>query len=251
MTKEYYNKLAQYYKYIYQDWDKSVVKQADDIDSMIREFFGQETRGRLLDVSCGIGTQAIGLAELGYAVTASDISEEEIRIAKGEAEKRKLDITFSVADMRKVSEMHDEKFDVVLSADNSIPHLLNDEEILNALKGFHSLLNTGGGCIVTVRDYENINKDGKKEILNPRQVHAVPNGKIVMFDLWEFEGEYYNFCTYLVEDTGADDLNTIAMRSRYYCVTTSKLETLFKEAGFSDVKILKDRFFQPVILGIR
>ena len=46
--------------------------------------FGQTTS--ILDCACGIGTQAIGLALLGYDVTASDISDGEIAEAKARAE---------------------------------------------------------------------------------------------------------------------------------------------------------------------
>ncbi len=43
--------------------------------------------------------QALGLAQLGYEVKASDLSAEEIERAKKEAFQRNLQIAFSVADM--------------------------------------------------------------------------------------------------------------------------------------------------------
>lgn len=69
---------------------------------------------RLLDVSCGIGTQSLGLAGLGYEVTASDLSAESVERAKREAEARELSISFSVADMRQAFERHGSGYDVVL-----------------------------------------------------------------------------------------------------------------------------------------
>lgn len=249
MTKDFYNSLAPYYKYVYLDWDKSVANQAKVLGSIIKEFFGEKKT--LLDASCGIGTQSIGLAELGYEVSASDLSDEEVRLARQEADKRRLKIDFQVADMCKVSKVYNKKFDIVLSADNSIPHLLTDEDILKTFKEFYALLNSRGGCIITVRDYQNINPEKQKYILNPRHVHDAPEGKIVMFDLWEFDGDYYNLSMYLVKDNGNGALETIAMRSRYYCITTDKLEGLMREAGFTSVQTLKDKFYQPVILGLK
>ncbi len=172
-----------------------------------------------------------------------------MREAKKEADKRGLKIDYKVADMRDVTNIYNKKFDVVLSADNSIPHLLSDEDILRTFKEFYMLLNSGGGCIVTVRDYQNINPEKQKNILNPRHVHNVPEGKIVMFDLWEFDGDYYDLNMYLVKDNGKDELETIAMRSRYYCITTDKMESLMREVGFVSVQTLNDRFYQPVIIG--
>jgi hypothetical protein len=38
---------------------------------------------------------------------------------------------------------------------------------------------------------------------------------------------------------------------RYYCVTIAKLEALMREAGFRKVITLTDRFFQPLIVGLK
>ena len=65
--------------------------------------------------------------------------------------------------MRKAHDHHAREFDVVLSADNSVPHLPTDEHILAAFGQFFLCTRPGGGCIVTVRDYE-------KEDLSKQQV---------------------------------------------------------------------------------
>ena len=80
MTETYYNGLAPYYKFIYPDWDKSVQRQAEALDSVIQEFVGENAK-TVLDVACGIGTQSIGLAKLDYQVTSSDLSSAEIERA--------------------------------------------------------------------------------------------------------------------------------------------------------------------------
>lgn len=69
------------------------------LDYVIREIWGDNISS-ILDVSCGIGTQSLGLSSKGYHVTASDLSFEEIQRAKQEAALRDLSVDFSVADMR-------------------------------------------------------------------------------------------------------------------------------------------------------
>ncbi|MGH2581623.1 MAG: class I SAM-dependent methyltransferase [Anaerolineales bacterium] len=249
MNKGFYDSLAPYYKLVYEDWEKSVETQARDLDSLIKEYIGDKRR--LLDVSCGIGTQCIGLAALGYEVSASDISSEAVNLAKVEAEKRSLRINFKIADMRDVSTSWKGKFDIILSGDNSVPHLLTGEELLRAFRGFFDALRPGGGVMVTIRDYRNINPENRSYILNPRRVHYVQGTKIVLFDLWEFEGKYYNLTMYIIRDDEKADLETISLRTRYYCLTPDQLAGMMEKAGFTDVQVLEERFFQPVIIGIR
>ena len=38
---------------------------------------------------------------------------------------------------------------------------------------------------------------------------------------------------------------------RYYCVTIATLERLLKEAGFSRVIIEREKFYQPVLVGVK
>jgi hypothetical protein len=107
-----------------------------------------------------------------------------------------------------------------------------------------------GGCLITVRDYENMERTGKR--LVPRTVHKTDEGKLVMFDLWEFEGDFYDFTTYVVLDKSGGTAETQVIHGgRYYCVTIPTLEKLMGQAGFKKVVTLRERFFQPLILGMK
>jgi 2-polyprenyl-3-methyl-5-hydroxy-6-metoxy-1,4-benzoquinol methylase len=148
----FYDQLTPLYHLIYQDWNASVRRQGEQLSAVIaKEWPGSRS---VLDVSCGIGTQALGLALQGLAVTGSDISEREVERAKHEAGKRDLNVAFSVCDMRSAFAHHGSGFDVVISCDNSLPHLLDDRDLLIALKQMAGCVSAGGGCLVTVRDYE-------------------------------------------------------------------------------------------------
>ena len=249
MLDAYYNRLAPYYKYIYADWDASIQRQAGVLGSVIREYFGDKVQ-HILDAACGIGTQCIGLAQLGYSIAASDISSGELEQARNEAGKRNLKIEFGEADMRNLSTVYHDVFDLVIACDNAIPHLLNDEEILQAFQEFYRCTTPEGGCLISVRDYANMEPSGRK--LNPRPVHETDEGKLLMFDLWEFDGDFYDFTTYAVLDKGDEMPETQVIRGgRYYCVTISTLESLMKTAGFKTVVTLRERFFQPLIVGMK
>lgn len=249
VTEAYYNALAPYYKLIYADWEGSVKRQAAALDTVIREFFGHNIC-HILDAACGIGTQSIGLAQQGYTITASDISPAEVEQARADGSRRGLSIDFRVADMRQLWQAHQKQFDVVIACDNAIPHLLSDHEIRQAFEQFYQCTTPKGGCIISVRDYAKMEKGGQK--FYPRLTHNLEDGRIVIFDLWEFDGDFYDITTYIVEDKAQPIANTQVIRGgRYYWVSIATLETLLTQAGFTRVKTLMDRFFQPLIVGMK
>jgi SAM-dependent methyltransferase len=244
----FYDKLAPLYHLIYPDWESSIARQAGVLDEIIRE----ETNGRaqrVLDVSCGIGTQSLGLSHLGYDVTASDLSPGAIHRAEREAAARDLRIRFSVADMRAAFVHHRQSFDVVLSCDNSVPHLLSEAEIHAAFEQFYQCTRPGGLCLISVRDYAAVERGG----IQATSYGARDDGDIryVLLQTWEFHGEIYDLTMYFVEDRGSDACRTRTFRSRYYAVPIDRLVDLLRQAGFVSVRRIDGRFFQPIIVARR
>src|SRR4051794_25159429 len=119
---EFYDGLAPLYHLVYENWEASIERQGKALDSIIRSCLG-ETPQSILDVACGIGTQCLGLAALGHQVMGSDLSRAAVERARREALTRGMSVTFTVADMRAPNNHRSRHFDVVLCADNSLPHL--------------------------------------------------------------------------------------------------------------------------------
>ena len=68
-VERFYDDLAADYHHIYADWNAAIERQSSALDRLIRDQLKTDGR-QLLDCSCGIGTQAIGLAQQGYNVAA-------------------------------------------------------------------------------------------------------------------------------------------------------------------------------------
>ena len=83
---EFYDQLANLYHLIFPNWDESMEWQATQLSGIIQDRWPDAKT--VLDVSCGIGTQAIGLAKRGLCVTASDLSKRAITRAEAEAKRR-------------------------------------------------------------------------------------------------------------------------------------------------------------------
>jgi SAM-dependent methyltransferase len=255
MTDNFYDTLAPLYHLIYPDWNESVRAQGERLSQLIEaEWPGQGKPRKVLDVSCGIGTQALGLAALGHGVTASDLSAREIERARSEAQARRLGIAFSVCDMREAHTHHGGGFDIVMSCDNSMPHLQTDDDLLTALRQMTACLRPGGGCVVSVRDYDS---EARGSNLVKHYGARVENGqRHVLFQVWDFDdggrGAHYDLGFFFVtEDLATREVRTRVMRSRYYAVSTTRLCELMREAGLAQVRRIDDAFFQPVLVGTR
>jgi SAM-dependent methyltransferase len=244
---DFYDRLTPFYHLIYGDWEAAMDRQATQLSAIISQYWEGEVQS-ILDVSCGIGTQSIGLALKGYRVTASDLSPKEIERARQEAQQRQLDIHFSICDMRTVYHHHQTQFDLVISCDNSIPHLLEDAEILTALKQMYQCTRAGGGCLLTIRNYDE--EERGRGIVKPYGMREEAGKRYFVFQVWDFAGEIYDLSMYLIEEEPHTNLATThVMRSRYYAISVHHLSELMAEAGYVSIHRIDDQFFQPVLVG--
>ena len=245
---EFYDALAPFYHLIFEDWEASIGRQSAALDSAIRSFPGPSRRS-VLDLACGIGTQSLGLAARGYDVTASDISAGAVQRARAEAVRRGLSIDFSVSDMRVAHTHHAREFDVVLCADNSLPHLLSDDEISSALGEFFRCAKPGGLVILSVRDYATLERGGVQ--VRPHGVRDDGAARFVLFQVWTWRDRLYDLSFYVVRDAGGSECKARVARTTYYAISIVELIRLMEMAGFCNVRRIDDLFFQPLIVGIR
>lgn len=89
--------------------------------------------GRALDVGAGEGADALWLAEQGWKVTASDISQRALDRIRAEAERRALDITCHPADANALDAYESAAFDLVSANYASIPRTPDGRGVRNIL----------------------------------------------------------------------------------------------------------------------
>jgi 2-polyprenyl-3-methyl-5-hydroxy-6-metoxy-1,4-benzoquinol methylase len=179
----FYDELAPYYHLLYADWEASVARQGAALAAVLAAR-GVAPGARVLDAACGIGTQAIGLAERGYRVHASDLAPAAVARARAELERRGLAAELRVADLGALRAAHAAAapFAAVLACDNAVPHLLGDAEILRALRECHTLLAPGGVLVLSVRDYAAIER--RTPDLRPQAVRRVGDRLILAVQVW-------------------------------------------------------------------
>lgn len=168
-TLKFYDDLAEDYHLIFDEWTRAISWQGETLSKIIRSNLTTSVTKEttLLDCSCGIGTQAIGLAKQGFKVTATDLSPISVERAKIEALSYGVELNVGVADFRSLDTDISGVFDVVLSADNAVPHLLTDEDLLQAASNMYAKLQNEGTLLITLRDYDELVKS-KPRATEPR-----------------------------------------------------------------------------------
>ena len=246
-TESFYDELASVYKYIYIDWEKSVVEQAELLNGIIRQNFSDNIRD-ILDASCGIGTQLIGLSKMGYRLTGTDISQKELDIAGEELKKRNLPADLHRCAFKNLPVCFKQKFDLVITMDNAIPHLLSGTEILEAFTAMYRV--SGEGVLISVRDYDNIDKS---------KLHIVPYGyrqidgkKWFLFQRWEFEGDIVSVSFFFITEHDSGKISPVSgrvYRTKFYAIGSERLMDLLKEAGFKSTRCIRHSEMQLIIIG--
>ena len=245
ITQSFYDNMATQYDKLFFDWQAATREQAAILDRIFRAY-GFDRTARVLDCACGIGTQAIGLAALGYSVTGSDISDGELAEARARAENNGVTIRFEHADFCALSETFTEAFDVVIAMDNALPHMLTGDALQAAADSIVGPLRPGGVFVASIRDYDSL-LDSKPPY-SPPYIHKTDRGQRVSFQTWDWENEIYRLTQYIIEDEG-----TLAV-SKFVCeYRATRREELTKRllaAGCRSVdwKFPEETgFYQPIL----
>lgn len=131
------------------------------------------------------------MANHGFKVTGTDISPVSIARAIKEAESLGDKINFGVADFRSLERDISGAYDVVLSADNAVPHLLTDEDLLLAVRNMYSKVRNDGLLLITIRDYDELVKE-KPRATEPR---IFEKGKRIVFQVWDWADDAKTYQT--------------------------------------------------------
>ena len=208
VVQTFYDGLAPRYEKFYRDWQTAVRAEAEFLSGLFAGD-GFDKTARILDCACGIGTQAIGLASLGYPVTASDISAGELAEAQKRAAENGVAIPFRQADFCALSDVFTEKYDIIIAMDNALPHMLSSAALEKAVESIVSQMAPEGMFVASMRDYDSLLK--KKPRYSPPYIHKREKGQRLLFQTWDWHGENYKFIQYMIDDEGT------AQISRFVC----------------------------------
>ena len=135
------------------DFYRALSKHYDEIfplkgpqKAFLQDYLKQTALSSVLDIGCGTGTFALEASRTGVRVLGVDLSDEMIQISKNKAKETGSSATFSLADMRDLSNINEE-FDGVVCLGNTLAHVSGEIELKEVLtqfreKGTHLLVQT-------------------------------------------------------------------------------------------------------------
>jgi len=140
-----------------------------------------------LDVACGTGVFTSALKRAGVNVVGCDISNEMLVVAESRARAVGLDMSWTCAPMQALPHTLSGPFDAVLCMGNSLPHLLEGEDLARALRGFADRQPAGGVVALHLLNY------GRVLALRERFVGAERRGDDEYIRFYDFEENVIRF----------------------------------------------------------
>lgn len=250
LNQKFYDELSGDYHLLFEDWDAAIQQQARTLDQLIKKYATRKTN-TLMDCACGIGTQAIGLAQLGYSITATDLSPKAIERAEQEAQQRQLqNITFTTADFTQLEASVKGTFDIVIACDNALPHLLTEASMSQALKSILSKINDGGLFLASIRDYD--------QLISNRPASTLPvvkdntGQRSIAFQVWDWiTSNTYTVNHFTLKGQG-ENYETHLRQTTYRAYQRAELSLLMAACGFEAIEWLMPEdsgYYQPIVIA--
>ena len=247
-VNNFYDELAESYHLIFDSWDAAILRQRDVLARLLPV---PATGKRVLDCARGIGTQAIGLAMLGFSVEGSDPSGASISRARREASARGLKAEFRVDDMRYLSTAPIDSYDAIIAMDNAVPHLQSDDDIKEALGVMRARLRSGGIVLISLRDYGPL--IAQRASSTPASLYFDGKFRRFVHQVWDWQDDRRYVVHLFITMQLPDSWHTRHFVGQYRAITPNDVAALAVDAGFNDIRVLAPNetgYYQPVIRAV-
>lgn len=233
------------------NWEDKIQKQGKILSLLFKNYAKIDVK-HVLDCTCGIGIQTISLAYENYDVFGSDISQKELEVAKKESIKRNLNIEYFHADCRFLEKSTNKHFDVIISIDSALPHLLTRNNFLLAFKSIYNRLQPGGIFLSSYRDYATLLNE-KPNMAYPVRFNKEKDIEYTILRRWKWDDDIIYSKQYVIADSvSGSKLYTNSYKQ--WAVTKNTLIEIAKETGYSEIHWLLPEtsgFSQPILCAVK
>lgn len=250
-SAEFYDRMATEYHLISSNWYSVCESQGQLLHGLLQKVLGGPGPHRVLDCSCGTGTQALGLAKLGHDVLGTDISPGAVQKAAGEATRMGVAAKFQVADMRTLDGVEGGTFDAVISFDNSVAHLTTEADLAFGFSSMLHALKRGGALLLSLRDYDRLRQERPTGNMPRRIVDSFGERVYVQTWDWAEDGKSYDLRLFMLKPTGENWVGRpLLTKMRAY--TRAEIVAEAEKTGFVSCQWLfpdQTGYYQPVFVA--
>jgi len=194
---------------------------------------------RVLDAACGTGMHAISLAQRGYAACGADLSAPMVAKASANATAAGVPVPFTVAGLGELSTRVGTGLDTVLCLGNSLPHVLDDDGLHDALADFARCLRPGGLLLLQNRNFDAVLT--RRERWMEPQSYREGQREWVFLRFYDFEADgtlAFHMLTLqrMSDEPWSQHIHTTRLRPWCY----DKLQAALLEASFENVRAYGD-----------
>lgn len=251
-SAEFYDRMAADYHLISSNWYSVCESQGQLIDHLLRAELNRPGPLRVLDCSCGTGTQSLGLAKAGHQVLGTDISARAVERAKQEAQKMGVQVEFQVADMRNLDGIETGAFDAVISFDNSLAHLTTNADLAFGFSSVLAVLKPGGVFLASLRDYDRLRLDRPTGNMPRRIVDHYGERVYVQTWDWSEDGRSYDLRLFVLRPTTEGNWAGKPLLTRMRAYSRAEIVEEAEKTGFAACRWLapdQSGYYQPVLVA--
>lgn len=191
---------------------------------------------RVLDCAAGTGLLAVGLAERGFAVTATDASPAMVGRTRSLAAEHAVELRTAVCAWADLARGGLEPFDAVFCVGNSITHARGRAGRRAALAGMIALLRPGGLLLVTSRNWERLREQGSGLRIARTMIERHGRRGLIVYaytiaDRWRAE-HTVDVAVVFPDD---DEVTSVGERLPFWPFRHTDLADDLRRAGLTDV----------------
>jgi glycine/sarcosine N-methyltransferase len=225
------------------DWQARMSVEIPFIIEKLQDFHART----ILDAAAGTGMHAIALAQCGFIAFGADLSQGMIARAQSNAESAGVKIKFTLAGFGNLAAIFGrQSFDALLCLGNSLPHLLSQSALSEALEDFSICLRPGGMLLLQNRNFDAV-MSNRERWMEP-QSHTEGNVEWVFHRFYDFDPDgllTFNLITLKRERNG--NWTEQHLSSHLRPLRKDDLVSALKRSGFTTIKAYGDMIGSPFI----
>ncbi len=223
--RQSFDDIATRFDNLFENADQLTDLEGQALDNVLKPYGASS----VLDCAAGTGIQSIGLARLGYKVSASDISPRMVKVLAAKAATENLAVEVQQADFRTLKPWQGRVFDAVVCSGNSITLLKNEKDMRKSLQCMLKCVKKPGGALVIgMHNYIALRQAGENMIV--RKLKILDGACDLVVDIRLFGADRAQVTNFFISNVSGR-WTTKTFTKSYYLLPPDDLRQFMLDAG--------------------